>query len=207
MPKLTVYDLLGNAIEEIDVSDRVFDAEINHDLMHQIVVGYEANQRVGTASTKTRAVVSGGGRKPWRQKGTGRARAGSTRSPLWRHGGVAFGPLPRDYRHKLPKKMRQAALRSALTSKVKDGQLVVVDRLAFEEPKTKKMAEAIKNLQINKSVLVVTAEREPNTEKAARNLPRTKSTTFDGLNAYEVLRYNHLLITRDALRKVEEVLA
>lgn len=205
MPSVTVYNTEGQAVGEMELNEKVFGAEINPALMHDAVVMYLANQRVGTASTKTRAEVRGGGRKPWRQKGLGRARHGSIRSPIWVGGGVVFGPKPRDYRQKMPRKARRQALRSALSAKVKAGELVVLDRLELPEAKTRLMAGVLKNLQAEKA-LVVTAEADEKVYRSSRNLPGVETGIAKDLNVYQVLKYPKLIMTRDAVASVEEVL-
>lgn len=207
MPKVPVYDLEGQQVDEIELPAAVFDAPVNPGLMHRAVVMYLANQRTGTAATKTRAMVRGGGRKPWRQKGLGRARHGSIRSPIWRGGGVTFGPQPRDYRQKMPKKARRSALRSALTSKVREGSLLIVDGLSMEQPSTKGMARILHNLKAGRNPLIVTAEHDATVYRAARNLPGTAVMAARDLNTYAVLRHGALVMAREAVAAVEEVLA
>ncbi|MGI6081308.1 MAG: 50S ribosomal protein L4 [Limnochordia bacterium] len=206
MPKVAVYDMEGRQVGEIDLNDEVFGAEINQALLHQAVLMYEANRRQGTASAKNRGAVRGGGRKPWRQKGTGRARHGSVRSPLWRGGGVVFGPQPREWRQAMPKKARRAALRSALSAKVASGDLVVLDDLQIPEPKTKLMAQVLDTFQAGKA-LVVTPEANANLILSARNIPGVVLSRAEALNAYTVLRHDKLMITRDAVNQLEEALA
>lgn len=192
---------------DLELSETVFGAPVNEGLVHQAVVRYLANQRQGTASTKTRGEVSGGGRKPWRQKGTGRARQGSIRAPQWVGGGTVFGPKPRDYRQAMPKKARRAALRSALSSKVASGELLVLDELTFEEPKTKKMVEVLENLKAaGASALVVTGELDRNVILSARNIPGVGTTRAGDLNVYDVVAHARLIATKDAIAKIEEVL-
>lgn len=203
---LPVYDLKGERVEEIELEDEIFSFPLKEDLIHQVVVGYEANRRLGTASTKTRAEVSGGGRKPWRQKGTGRARAGSTRSPIWRHGGVTFGPKPRDFSQRLPKKMRKVALKSALSAKIRDNEVKIIQEFGLEEPKTKKMAEVFHNLSLPAKVLVITDQWEENVAKSIHNLPGASYITFQNLNTYDALYYDCLLFTKRAIVEVGEVL-
>lgn len=207
MPKVGLYNMQGSQIGEVELKDEVFGVEVNEPVMHQVVVMQLANARRGTASTKTRGQVSGGGRKPWRQKGTGRARVGSIRSPLWRGGGIVFGPKPRDYRYSLPKKMRRLALKSALSSKVLEGNLIVLDELTMERPKTKDMVSVLRALRADNKALVVTAGRNENVEKSARNIPGVKPLTASGLNVYDILNHDKLVITKDAVAVVEEVLA
>ncbi|MBS7259881.1 MAG: 50S ribosomal protein L4 [Eubacteriales bacterium] len=206
MPTVNVYDVNGSIVGEIELCEEIFGAEINVPAMHAYVTAYNANQRQGTQSAKTRAEVSGGGKKPWRQKGTGRARQGSTRSPQWTHGGVVFAPKPRDYRMSLNKKLKRVALKSALSSKVAADKLVVLDSLTLEQAKTKEMVKVLANLKLN-NALIVLPENDVNVIRAARNIPGIASTTVGTLNTYEVLKYNAVLITKAAVAKVEEVYA
>jgi len=181
-----------------------FSAPINDAVMFEQVLAQLASRRRGTASTKTRGKVRGGGKKPWRQKGTGRARAGSTRSPIWRGGGTIFGPQPRSYAYRLPRKTRRAALCSALAQKARDDHVLIVDRMEFEQPKTKKMRTLLEALGITGSVLIVLPERDEAVEKSGRNLPGVKVTCVAGLNVYDILRHERLLLVRDALGRIEE---
>ena len=206
MPTVNVYDVNGSIVGEIELCEEIFGAEINVPAMHAYVTAYNANQRQGTQSAKTRAEVSGGGKKPWRQKGTGRARQGSTRSPQWTHDGVVFAPKPRDYRMSLNKKLKRVALKSALSSKVAADKLVVLDSLTLEQAKTKEMVKVLANLKLN-NALIVLPENDVNVIRAARNIPGIASTTVGTLNTYEVLKYNAVLITKAAVAKVEEVYA
>ncbi|AEF93117.1 ribosomal protein L4/L1e [Desulfotomaculum nigrificans CO-1-SRB] len=206
MPKVALYNISGEQIGEVELKDEVFGIEPNEAVMHDVVVMHLANQRQGTHDTKTRAEVRGGGRKPWRQKGTGRARAGSSRSPIWRKGGIVFGPHPRDYSYSLPKKVRRLALKSALSSKVLDDNIIVLDKLTMEVPKTKEMVSILANLKADKA-LVVTADRDINVEKSARNIPGVKPVKAGGVSVYDLLKYDKLVITKDAVAKIEEVLA
>ena len=206
MPTVNVYDVNGSIVGEIELCEEIFGAEINVPAMHAYVTAYNANQRQGTQSAKTRAEVSGGGKKPWRQKGTGRARQGSTRSPQWTHGGVVFAPKPRDYRMSLNKKLKRVALKSALSSKVAADKLVVLDSLTLEQAKTKEMVKVLANLKLNNALIVLPAN-DANVIRAARNIPGIASTTVGTLNTYEVLKYNAVLITKAAVAKVEEVYA
>lgn len=205
MPKVPLYDMSGAQIGEVELNDSIFGIEPNEAVLYDFVKMQLANKRVGTASTKTRAEVSGGGRKPFRQKGTGRARAGTIRSPLWRGGGIVFGPQPRDYSYRLPRKVRRLALKSALSSKFKDDNIIVVDALNFEEPKTKLMIETLQNLKAGKKALVVTADGDQNVAKSARNIPGVKPLRADFVNVYDLLHYDTLLITKDAVARLEEV--
>ena len=206
MPTVNVLNTQGSIVGEIELSEEIFGAEINVPAMHAYVTAYNANQRQGTQSAKTRAEVSGGGKKPWRQKGTGRARQGSTRSPQWTHGGVVFAPKPRDYRMSLNKKLKRVALKSALSSKVASDKLVVLDALELSAAKTKEMVKVLANLKLN-NALIVLPENDANVIRAARNIPGIASTTVGTLNTYEVLKYNAVLITKAAVAKVEEVYA
>jgi large subunit ribosomal protein L4 len=207
MPKVALYNIAGEQVDEIELAEPIFAADINMAAMHQAVLTYLANQRLGTAATKTRPEVRGGGRKPWRQKGTGRARHGSTRSPIWRGGGIVFGPRPHSYRMALPKKLRRLALKSALSSKVKDGTLVVLDRLVMEAPKTKEIVKVLSNLNTGRKVLLVLDSPDGNIIKSARNIPGVKTLNASQLNVYDILNNDHLVITRDAVAQVEEVFA
>ena len=207
MPKVAVYNTQGEQVGEIDLKDEIFGAPVNEAVLHEVMVMYQANRRRGTHDTKTRAEVAGGGRKPWRQKGTGRARHGSIRSPIWRGGGIVFGPHPRDYGYQVPKKVRRLALKSALSSRVRDGKLVVLDRLELDAPRTKEMVRILDNLKIKDGALVVTGERNENVARSARNLPGVMSTEASVLNAYDVLRHGTVVMTQDAVARVEEVLA
>lgn len=205
MPTVSVYNLEGTKIGEHELDEAVFGVQPNPGLLHQAVVTYLANQRVGTATAKTRAEVRGGGRKPWPQKHTGRARHGSIRSPLWRKGGVTFGPRPRDFRLAMPKRVRRLALRQALSSKVAEGALVLVDRWEVAEPKTRLVAEALRRLGAGDKALIVTANGDPNLVLSARNLPGVTTMRADDLNAYEVLAHRQLIMTVDAAERAEEV--
>lgn len=207
MPRVALYNINGQQVGEVDLDEHVFGGEVNEAVLHEAVVMQLAGRRQGTAATRGWAEVSGGGRKPWRQKGTGRARAGSIRSPLWRGGAVIFGPRPRDYGYKLPKKVRRLALRSALASKVRDGNIIVLDELKLEKPRTREMAGILKTLAGKDKALVVTTAREPNVELSARNIPGVSYLTSDGLNVYDLLAHDKLVITKDAVARVEEVLA
>lgn len=207
MPKVPLYNMSGAQVGELELNDNVFGIEPNQAVLYDFVKMQLANKRVGTASTKTRGQVRGGGRKPWRQKGTGRARVGSTRNPLWTGGGVVFGPRPRDYSYRLPRKVRRLAMKSALSSKVKEDNIIVVDELTFAEPKTKLMIETLKALNASKKTLVVTADGDVNVTKSARNIPGVKPLAVDFINVYDLLHYDTLLITKDAVARVEEVFA
>jgi large subunit ribosomal protein L4 len=203
--KLPLKDMQGKDLGEIEVRDEVFAAEVNEALLHQVVTILEANRRQGTRATKTRGQVRGGGRKPWRQKGTGRARQGSIRSPLWRKGGVVFGPQPQDFRQKLPPRMRRRSLVSALSAKARDGEIVVVDALRLSEPKTKVMRATLEALQAPRA-LVVTAEPDPVVYRSVRNLPGAEVRPAREVNARDLLRHPRVVLTQDSVRVLEEVL-
>lgn len=205
MPTANVYNLAGDVVGEMELSERVFGAPMNTALLHQAVVVHQANQRSGTADTKTRSEVRGGGRKPWRQKGTGRARAGTTRAPHWRHGGVAFGPHPRDFSMDFPKKMRRAAIRQALSAKLRDQELLIVDSLKLSEVKTRLLVEALDRLQVGRNVLFITAEPEASLKLSARNFKEVHATTAQSLDAYSLLKYHRLVLDRSAVEAVEGV--
>lgn len=207
MPTVVLYNMQGENIGNVDLSANVFGAKINDGLMHAAVVKYMAAQRQGTAKVKTRSEVSGGGRKPWKQKGTGRARVGSTRSPLWKGGGTIFGPTPRDYTKKMNKKARRSAIRSALSAKVADGELLVVDRLDFATPSTKEMANVLKNLNAAKRTLIVTTIGQNNVVKSGRNIAGVSNAAASLLNVYQILNCDSLVMTKEAVAKVEEVFA
>lgn len=204
MPKIKVLNMKGEEIKEIDLPEELFAATISEASVHQAVVNQLANKRQGTQSAKTRAEVRGGGRKPWRQKGTGRARQGSIRSPQWKGGGVVFAPKPRDYSYKLPRSTRQAALRSVLTSKFEEGKLVVVDNITFDAPKTKDMVCFISNVGAVKP-LIVTEKVDKNVYVSARNLQKTAVTFADLINVYDILKHDTLVVSEAALARIEEV--
>jgi len=205
--ELDVLDRQGTPIEKVTVADRAFGAEVKVHLFHQVVRMQLANRRRGTASTKTRGEVSGGGRKPWRQKGTGRARQGSTRSPVWRGGGVALGPKPRTYAYKLPKKVRRGALCSALSMKAQEGMLKVIDHIDIGEPKTKLMVGFLKALGVEKTALILLSHDTPNVQLAARNLPYVKVLRIEGVNVYDLLAYDYLICAKEALMDLQERVA
>jgi large subunit ribosomal protein L4 len=208
MPQVTVYDTNGKQVGELQLNNKVFGAEVNKSLMHEVVVMHLARQRVGTAATKTRSMVRGGGRKPWRQKGTGRARQGSIRAPQWRKGGIVFGPQPRDFSYTMPKKARRAALCSALSAKVQSNNLIVLDDWQIDAPKTKEVVKVLKNLNLDgKKALIVTADNDAVMYKSARNIEKVAAMEARNLNTYEVLNYETLIMTKDAVAKVEEVLS
>jgi len=206
MPKVDVYNGKNESIAKVNLSPGVFDTEVKEHLYYDVVKMQLANRRKGTASTKSRNEVRGGGKKPYRQKGTGRARAGTIRSPLWRGGGVIFGPKPRDYSYKVTKKVRKAALRSALTQKLKDGKLLVVDELGIDEIKTRKFVEVMNSFGISQALIVV-AEPDRNLLLSARNVPGVKVLNAVGVNVYDVLRYDTLVIKKDAVDVIEKALS
>ncbi len=207
MPTVAVYNVKGENVGQIELRDDVFGIEISEPTLHQAVVTYLAAQRQGNHATKTRAMVKGGGKKPWRQKGTGHARVGSTRSPLWRKGGVTFGPQPRSYRMAMPKRLRRLAMKSALTAKVQAGDLIVLDTLSIDQPKTKAITTLLSNLKIAKKALVITQQPDQNVHLSARNIPGVKTMFAEALNVYDILLADKLVITKDAVGKVEEVYA
>ena len=207
MPKVSVYNVEGKKVSDIDLKEEIFGIEPNEAIIHSVLVNYLANQRQGTQSTKTRAEVRGGGRKPWRQKGTGRARQGSIRAPQWIKGGIALGPKPRSYKYTVNKKERRLAVKSMLSMKVLEQSLVVVDKLAFEEIKTKNMVSALNNLKVTGKTLVMLAEKNENIQKSARNIEGVKTTLVNTINVYDLLKYNNLVVTLDTVKKLEEVYA
>ena len=206
MAKVSVYNMEGKEVGTIELNDAVFGAPVNEHLVHMAVVQHLANKRQGTQKAKTRSEVSGGGRKPWRQKGTGHARQGSTRAPQWTGGGVVFAPTPRDYSFKMNRKEKRAALKSALTSRVQENKLIVVDELKFDEIKTKKFAEVLKNLNLDKA-LVVLNENDEKVVMSAKNIPTVKTTQINTINVYDVLKYNTVVLTKAAAESIEEVYA
>lgn len=207
MPKVDVYDINGKVIGDVELSDNIFAADVNKNAIHQVVLNQLANKRQGTQSTKTKSEVRGGGIKPWRQKGTGRARQGSIRSAQWIKGGIVLGPKPRSYRYTLPKKLRRLALKSALSSKVSENEILVLDSLNFDEIKTKHMAEVLKNLKVDESAVIVIADKNENVEKSARNIPGVKTLLVNTMNVYDIVKHSKFIITKDAVSKVEEVYA
>ena len=206
MANVKVFNMSGSEVGSIELNDSIFAVEVNTHVMHQAVVQYLANKRQGTQSALTRAEVRGGGRKPWRQKGTGRARQGSTRSPQWTGGGVVFAPKPRDYSFKLNKKVKRLALKSALTTKVNDGKFVVVDEINLPEMKTKEMVKVLNNFNVNKS-LVVLEDANEKAVVAARNIPTVKTASVSTINVYDILKYDSVVVTKAAVEKIEEVYA
>lgn len=206
MPKVALHNIAGENIGEVELSENIFGAEINVPVMHEVVRAYLANQRQGTQSALTRAEVRGGGIKIYRQKGTGRARHASNRAPIFTHGGVAFAPKPRDYRVSVNRKVKRLAMKSALTGKVGENAIVVFDALDLAAPKTKEMVKALKAVNVEKA-LIVLPEKDESVERAARNIPGVKTTLVGTLNVYEILKYKTLILTKDALAKIEEVYA
>jgi large subunit ribosomal protein L4 len=206
MAKVSVYNIEGNQVGEIELNDAVFGVEVNENLMHKAVVALLAGKRQGTQSAKTRSEVSGGGKKPWRQKGTGHARQGSTRAPQWTGGGVVFAPKPRNYEIKLNKKERRLAIKSALTTKVNESKLIVLDSFELDEIKTKKFAAVMENLKVSKA-LVVLADKNENVVKSAKNVPTVKTAFINTINVYDILKYDTLVLTQDAVAAISEVYA
>ncbi len=206
MAKVSVYNMEGKEVEKIDLNDAVFGVEVNEHLVHLAVVQQLANNRQGTQKAKTRSEVSGGGRKPWRQKGTGHARQGSTRSPQWTGGGVVFAPVPRDYSFKLNKKEKRAALKSALSSKVAENKFVVVDELKFDGIKTKDFAKVLSNLKVDKALVVIN-DNDENVVKSARNIATVKTASTETINVFDILKYDTVVVTKDAVNKIQEVYA
>ena len=207
MANVSVFDMQGKEVGKMDLNDAVFGVEINEHLLHLAVVAQLANKRQGTQKALTRAEVSGGGRKPWRQKGTGHARQGSIRAPQWKGGGVVFAPVPRDYSFKLNKKEKRAALKSVLTDKVQNGNLVVVDELKFDEIKTKNFVAVLKNLNVTSKALVVLGEGDRNAALSARNIPTVKTSLTNTINVYDILNAKKLVVTKDVVKTIEEVYA
>lgn len=206
MPTVALFNINGEQIGELTLKDEIFGVEVNESVLHDAVVMQLAGRRLGTHDTKTRSEVRGGGRKPWRQKGTGRARAGTSRSPIWRGGGIVFGPHPRDYSYSLPRKVRRLALKSALSGKFNSGDILVLDELKLDQPKTRDMVRILNNLNVD-DALLVTAEKDETVEKSARNIPNIKPLIATSLNVYDILAYNKLIMTKEAVAKVEEVFA
>ena len=207
MPTVAVYTIDGKQTSDLELNESVFGVEVNEALLHQAVVMQMAAQRLGTHATKTRGMVRGGGRKPWKQKGTGRARSGSTRSPIWVGGGTVFGPTPRSYAFRMPRKQRRLAIKCALSDKVQSGDFVVLENLDFAAPKTKDVVKLMNDFSVEKKVLFITAEEAENVEKSSRNIPGVKAISSCGLNVYDILNHNKLFITKDAITRIEEVLA
>ena len=207
MSTISVFDMTGKQVSETELNDAVFGITPNEGVMHAAVVNYLANQRQGTQSTLTRTEVSGGGRKPWRQKGTGHARQGSTRAPQWVHGGIALGPKPRDYRYELNKKVKRLAMKSALSTKVIDNNMIVLDALTLDSYKTKTVADMLKALGVEGKALIVTAEADTKVIKSAANIPGVKTAAVNTLNVYDILNYDKFIVVKNAVGKIEEVYA
>ena len=207
MSTISVFDMTGKQVSETELNDAVFGIAPNEGVMHAAVVNYLANQRQGTQSTLTRTEVSGGGKKPWRQKGTGHARQGSTRAPQWVHGGIALGPKPRDYRYELNKKVKRLAMKSALSTKVIDNNMIVLDTLTLEGFKTKTVVEMLKALGVEGKALIVTAEADTKVIKSAANIPGVKTAAVNTLNVYDILNYDKFIVVKNAVGKIEEVYA
>ena len=207
MPSIDVYNIEGKKVKTVDLKEEIFGIEPNETIVHSVLVNYLANQRQGTQSTKTRSEVRGGGRKPWKQKGTGRARQGSIRAPQWIKGGIALGPKPRSYKYKVNKKERQLAIKSLLSSKVLENDLVVVDKFDFKEIKTKQMVDAMKKLKVEEKAFVVLPASNEVVQKSARNIQNVKTGSVNTINVYDLLKYKKLVLTVDAIKKLEEVYA
>ena len=207
MPKVDVYNMQGKKVSDVELSEAVFGIEPNENIVHSALVNYLANQSQGTQSTKTRAEVSGGGRKPWRQKGTGRARQGSIRAPQWIKGGIALGPKPRSYSYRINKKEKQLAIRSLLSAKVLDNELTVVDKLEVEEAKTKVMAKALTDLKVEGKALIILADRNDNVLRSSRNIEGVKTIELNTINVFDLLNCNKLVLPLDTVKKLEEVYA
>ncbi|HPD01543.1 MAG TPA: 50S ribosomal protein L4 [Acetivibrio sp.] len=207
MPKVDVYDINGKVVGDIELSENIFSVDVNENAIHQVVVNQLANKRQGTQSTKTKSEVRGGGIKPWRQKGTGRARQGSIRSAQWIKGGIVLGPKPRSYSYTLPKKLRRLALKSALSSKVNENEILVLDSLNFDKIKTRQMVDVLKNLNVNETAVIVIADKNESVQMSARNIPGVKTLLVNTMNVYDIVKHEKFIITRDAVSKVEEVYA
>ena len=207
MPNIDIYNVNGEVVGNMELSENVFGVEVNENALHLVVKNQLANKRQGTQSTKTKSEVSGGGKKPWKQKGTGRARQGSIRSAQWIKGGIVLGPKPRSYRYTLPKKVRRIALKSALTSKVNENEMLVLEGLNFEEFKTKRMVEILNNLKVNETVLIVLEGCDKKVVNSARNIAGVKTASINTINVYDILKHNKLIMTKEAVSKVEEVYA
>lgn len=207
MPKVDVYDIKGKKVSDIELADSVFGIEPNENIVHAVLVNYLANQRQGTQSTKTRAEVRGGGKKPWRQKGTGRARQGSIRAPQWIKGGIALGPKPRSYKYTVNKKEKRLAIKSVLSSKVIEKELTVVDKLELKEIKTKSMVKALTALKVEGKTLIIVPEKNTNVVMSAKNIEGVKTITANNINVFDLLKYNNLILPVDTVKKLEEVYA
>ncbi len=207
MPTIDVYNVEGKKVSTVDLKEEIFGLEPNENIVHSVLINFLANQRQGTQSTKTRSEVSGGGRKPWRQKGTGRARQGSIRAPQWIKGGIALGPKPRSYTYRVNKKEKRLAIKSVLSSKVLENQLVVIDKLPFKEIKTKQMVNVLEKNKVEGKALIMLPEKNEAVQKSARNIEGVKTTLVNTINVYDLLKYNKLVITLDTVKKLEEVYA
>ena len=207
MPKVNVYNVEGKKVSDIDLKEEIFGVEPNEAVIHSVLVNYQANQRQGTQSTKTRSEVTGGGKKPWRQKGTGRARQGSIRAPQWIKGGIALGPKPRSYKYRVNKKEKQLAIKSLLSSKVLENELTVVDTLDMKEIKTKEMVKVLNNLKVEGKTLIVLADKNENVLMSSRNIEGVKTSLVNTINVYDLLKYTKLVVTVDTVKKLEEVYA
>ena len=207
MPTVAIYDIANKKVGDLELNESIFGVEVNEALLHQAVVMQLASQRLGTHATKTRGMVRGGGRKPWKQKGTGRARSGSTRSPIWVGGGTVFGPAPRSYAFRMPRKQRRLAIMCALSDKVQSGDFVVLDSIDFAAPKTREMVKMLNDFSVDSKALIITAGEAENVEKSSRNIPGVKAINTNGLNVYDILNHNKLFITKDAITRIEEVFA
>ena len=207
MPTIDVYNVEGKKVSTVDLKEEIFGIEPNEAIVHSVLINFLANQRQGTQSTKTRSEVSGGGRKPWRQKGTGRARQGSIRAPQWIKGGIALGPKPRKYTYKVNKKEKRLAIKSVLSSKVLENQLVVIDELPFKDIKTKQMVSALEKNKVEGKTLIMLPEKNEAVQKSARNIEGVKTTLVNTINVYDLLKYNNLVVTLDTVKKLEEVYA
>ena len=207
MPKIDVYDIKGKKVSDLELNEEIFGIEPNENVVHSVLINYLANQRQGTQSTKTRSEVSGGGRKPWKQKGTGRARQGSIRAPQWIKGGIALGPKPRNYKYTVNKKERRLAIKSVLSSKVLENSLVVVDKMDLKEIKTKTMVKALADLKVTESALILLPEKNETVQKSARNIENVKTSLVNTINVYDLLKYKKLVVTVDTVKKIEEVYA
>ena len=207
MPKIDVYNMEGKKVSEVELNEKIFGIEPNENVVHSVVTNYLANQRQGTQSTKTRAEVSGGGKKPWKQKGTGRARQGSTRAPQWIKGGIALGPKPRSYKYTVNKKEKALAIRSVLSSKVLENKLTVVDKLELKEIKTKTMVKALADLKVEGKTLIVLADKNENVLMSSRNIEGVKTILLNNINVFDLLKYNNLVLPLETVKKIEEVYA
>ena len=207
MPTVAVYDIANKKVGDLELKENIFGVEMNAGLVHQAVVMQLASQRLGNHATKTRSMVRGGGRKPWKQKGTGRARSGSTRSPIWVGGGTVFGPSPRSYAFSMPRKQRRLAIMCALSDKVANGEIVVLDSINFDAPKTKEVVKMLESFSVDNKALIVTADYAENVDKSSRNIPGVKTINTIGLNVFDILNADKLFITKDAIARIEEVYA